>query len=61
MFFFVARRGVYLKCLIYATSVYYTAELQQHVENSCETTGAKSGIFERVQQSMRQCGQDAWR
>jgi hypothetical protein len=34
----------YLRCLVYATSVHDVAELQQHVENACETITGKAGI-----------------
>jgi hypothetical protein len=35
----------YLKCLVYVTSVYDVAELQQHMENVCETIREKAKIF----------------
>jgi hypothetical protein len=36
--------GAYLKCLVYATSG-QDVELQQHMENACETIRGKAGIL----------------
>jgi hypothetical protein len=43
----------YFRYLVYAPSVHDVIDLQHCMENACETTREKGGIFEPVQQSMR--------
>jgi hypothetical protein len=51
----------YLNCLLHATSVQDVAELEQHVESTCETVRGKAGIFCNMYDNLCQalCG-DGW-
>jgi hypothetical protein len=43
--------------LVTATSIHHVAELQQFLENTCETIKRKSQILYRVHQSRRHCAE----